>query len=106
MRTSGTGSSGGAASIPPSSPPARRSPERREAWRASDRRPAILVMAPLHGQHGLGLIAPLGSVLHALGIACRFVVAEFAVRVGVLLQNRDHRRAMGEASRAYALERP
>jgi phosphatidylinositol alpha 1,6-mannosyltransferase len=54
--------------------PSRRSARLREHWRVSDRRPAILFCGRLARAKGLGLIEPLGSLLHRNHIAHRFVV--------------------------------
>jgi glycosyltransferase involved in cell wall biosynthesis len=54
--------------------PARRSQRLRNEWHVSDRRPAILCVGPLLHGSGVGLIEPLGSLLHRQGIAHRFIV--------------------------------
>jgi glycosyltransferase involved in cell wall biosynthesis len=54
--------------------PARRSQRLRNEWHVSDRRPAILCVGPLVRGSGVGLIEPLGSLLHRQGIAHRFIV--------------------------------
>ncbi len=54
--------------------PARRSQRLRNEWHVSDRRPAILCVAPLMHGSGVGLIEPLGSLLHRQGISHRFIV--------------------------------
>jgi glycosyltransferase involved in cell wall biosynthesis len=54
--------------------PARRSQRLRNTWHVSERRPAILCVAPLVRDGGIALIEPLGSLLHRQGIAHRFIV--------------------------------
>jgi phosphatidylinositol alpha 1,6-mannosyltransferase len=54
--------------------PARRSRRLREEWHVSEKRPAILCVGRLDQRSDVGLIEPLGSLLHRQGIAHRFVV--------------------------------
>jgi glycosyltransferase involved in cell wall biosynthesis len=54
--------------------PARRSPQLRDAWHVSERRPAILYAGRLSDEKGLAILEPLGSLLHRHRIAHRFVL--------------------------------
>jgi glycosyltransferase involved in cell wall biosynthesis len=54
--------------------PGKRSTAMREAWRVSDRRPAILYAGRISSEKGLSLLESIGSLLHRHGVAHRFVL--------------------------------
>lgn len=79
--------------------PAKRSKALRDAWRVSDRRPALLYVGRLSREKGLGLLLPLRDRLHQIGFEHRFVLA------GQGPFEADLRRAMPDAVFTGSLSR-